>query len=286
MDGENEIVLEEGKECTVNAGFANKVNYKNANNAALTFITQDDPSVIKVIALSEDGKDTKTYTLKLTDIPTEESTDKLQNKLEEYKKLDGSLYTPDSYTALKSLIAQIESQMGQLSESELQAKLKELNTLKNNLKAAEKVNNPLTTADKATVANVEYQVLDPAKQTVAAARLTNKNATKITVQDTVTIKNISCKVVQINDKVFQGAKKLKTVKLGKYVTKIGKNAFAKCSKLKTVTFQETAVTFGKAAFKKAKSGITVKGTKKLKGKAKTAFKKKLTKAGMKNPKLK
>ncbi len=178
--------------------------------------------------------------------------------------------------------------MGQLSESELQAKLKQLDTLKNNLKTISINNNKnnLTVSDKITVSNVEYQVLDPAKKTVAAIRLTNKKVTKITIQNTVTIKNVSCNVVQINANVFKGATKLKTVKLGKYVTNIGKSAFANCKKLKTITFQETAVTIGKGAFKKAKSGITVKGTKKLKGKKKSAFKKKLTKAGMKNPKLK
>lgn len=287
MDGANEIPLEEGREQTVYAGFASQINFKNTNNAALTFITQDDPSVIKVYALSEDGSDSKTYTLKLTDVPTVESADKLQAKLEEYKGLDSSLYTAESYNALKSLIAQIESQMGQLSESELQAKLKQLDTLKNNLKTISGNNNKndLTVSDKITVSNVEYQVLDPAKKTVAAVRLTNKKATKITIQNTVTIKNVSCNVVQINANVFKGATKLKTVKLGKYVTNIGKAAFANCKKLKTVTFQETAVTIGKGAFKKAKSGITVKGTKKLKGKKLTAFKKKLTKAGLKNPKL-
>lgn len=144
----------------------------------------------------------------------------------------------------------------------------------------------LTVNDKITVGSVEYKVLDPAKKTVAAVRLTNKKASKITIQDTVNIKKISCTVVQINANACKGANKLKTVKLGKYITNIGQNAFSNCKKLKTVTFQQTAVTIGKGAFKKTKSGISVKGAKKLKGKKKTAFKKKLTKAGMKNPKLK
>ena len=105
-------------------------------------------------------------------------------------------------------------------------------------------------------------------------------------QDTVSIKTISCRVVKINDKAFQNAKKLKTVKLGKYVASIGKNAFAKCKKLKTITFQETNVSISKGAFKTTSKNVTVKGTKNLKGKKKTAFKKKLTKAGLKSPKLK
>lgn len=286
VDGDNEITLEENKESTVHAGFASQIQFKNPNNASLTFIYENE-SKVKVIARSEDGNDTKTYYIKLTDAPTAESIDKLQNKLEEYKKLNSSLYTAESLNALNALIAQIESQMGQLSESELQAKLKDLDTLKNNLKPIAKTDNKnaLTTSDKVVVSNVEYQVLDPVKKTVAAVRLTNKNASKITIQNTVTIKTASCNVVQISANVFKSAKKLKTVKLGKFVTNIGKNAFFNCPKLKTVTFQETAVTISKGAFKKTKSGITVKGTKKLKGKQLNSFKKKLKKAGFKNPKL-
>lgn len=286
VDGNNEITLEENKESTVHAGFASQIQFKNPNNASLTFIYENE-SKVKVIARSEDGSDTKTYYIKLTDAPTAESIDKLQDKLEEYKKLNSSLYSTESLNALNALIAQIESQMGQLSESELQAKLKDLDTLKNNLKPAAKTDdkNALTISDKTIVSNVEYQVLDPAKKTVAAVRLTNKKASKITIQNTVTIKTVSCNVVQISANVFKGAKKLKTVKLGKFITNIDKNAFSNCPKLKTVTFQETAVTISKGAFKKTKSGITVKGTKKLKGKQLNSFKKKLKKAGFKNPKL-
>lgn len=283
------VNMEENKEYEVAAGFADQINFNNENNAALTFIPYDpkDSSKVKVIAASEDGTATKTYLIKLTDAPTAESIDKLQNKLEEYKKLNSSLYSAESLNALNALIAQIESQMGQLSESELQAKLKDLDALKNNLKPAAKTDtkNALTISDKVVVSNVEYQVLDPAKKTVAAVRLTNKKASKITIQNTVTIKTVSCNVVQISTNVFKGAKKLKTVKLGKFVTNIDKNAFSNCPKLKTVTFQETAVTISKGAFKKTKSGITVKGTKKLKGKQLNSFKKKLKKAGFKNPKL-
>lgn len=287
MDGTKEITPENNKEYEIKAGFADKIVFKNPNNAALTFIYQDDPAIVKVNARSEDGSSTLSFTVKLTDIPTEESKSNLRSKLDEYKKLDSKFYTAESYNALKSLIAQIESQIDQLSESELKAKLNELNTRKSNLKPAGKTDpgNTLKAGDKTKIGDVEYQVLDPVKKTAAAAKLTKTNAAKITVKDTVTINKVSCTVVQISDKAFQGAKKLKTVTIGTHVTKIGKNAFQNCKALKTVTFKNTSVTFGKAVFKKAKSGITVKGTKKLKGKKLNNFKKKLTKAGMKKPKL-
>ena len=358
---------------------SSKITFNNPENAAITLIQQNDITV-KIITVSEDGKDTKTYTItvnpkqalsgkldeykneidetelkedfedldsysnlkdlidevknsmtedmdeetvqkkleELEDAYQEFYTDALDQKLDEYRNLDKTEYTPESYKELQDLIADIEKKdLTTMTGAELKT---QLNSLKSAFAALAKpvpptppaITSPgpdipvvtppnpvitppgpntenkdvLTLNDKITVGDVEYQVVNVAAQTVAAVKLTNKKATKITIQDTVTIKKIPCRVVKINDKVFQNAAKLKTVKLGKYVTVIGKNAFTKCKKLKTITFQETNVTIGKGAFKKAKSGITVKGTKKLKGKKKTAFKKKLTKAGMKNPKLK
>ncbi len=362
-----------------------EITFQNPENAAITLI-QKSHTEVKIITVSEDGKDSKTYTLtvnpklalqeKLNDYKNEvneselkedfgnlESYTKLQDlineinnsmtgspdqaqiqdnlekletayhefyadaldkKLEDYKDLDETDYTPESYKPFQNQITAIKNMnTATMTGNELKNCLNSLKAAYAALINAEKppVNpnppvvtppgpdtpvitppgpnpdnkdddpdpNPsdvLTLNDKITIDSVEYQVIDTKANTVAAVKLTNKKASKITIPDTVSIKKISCRVVKINDKVFQSATKLKTVKLGKYVAAIGKNAFAKCKKLKTITFQETNVTIGKGAFKKAKSGITVKGTKKLKGKKKSAFKKKLTKAGMKNPKLK
>lgn len=135
---------------------------------------------------------------------------------------------------------------------------------------------------KAVYGGVEYHILNASKKTAAAVKLTDKNASKITIKDTAVIGSVSCKVVQISSSAFKNAKKLKNVTIGKYVTKINKNAFFKCQKLNKVTFRGSAVkTIASGAFKKTKSKITVKVPKSLK-KSKTfkAFQKKLTKAGM------
>lgn len=279
-----------------------------------------------IIESNPDNADIQSNLAKLETAYKDLYSEALESKLTEYGTLDETKYTSESFGKLQNLISAIEKMdTSVMTGNELKAQLTSLKAAYGALKEAstpvdpnppidpvtppsppvtpqdpsvtppapnENNNNKvdttpvLTINDKIVTGSVEYQVLDPKAKTVAAVKLTNKKAAKITIQDTVTIKTISCRVVKINDKVFQNAKKLKTVKLGKYVASIGKNAFAKCKKLKTITFQETNVSISKGAFKTTSKNVTVKGTKKLKGKKKTAFKKKLTKAGLKSPKLK
>ena len=72
------------------------------------------------------------------------------------------------------------------------------------------------------------------KYKVTLVKNNKKNATKITVKNSVKYKGITYKITAIGSKAFRNNKKLKTLSFGKYITKVEKNAFKGCKKLKTV----------------------------------------------------
>ena len=275
-------------EITVNAAFINEVSFDNPENVSLTII-QESGTVVKIVTLSEDGKNTKTYTLILADGPTAASKQALLDKITEYKALDGTLYTAASFTVLQNLAVQLERSIDTMSESQLKENLTALvNAYGSLVKAQDDTPKPPVTqqptlkkGNTKTVGNVQYKVLNASKKTVAAAKITKKKATKITIQATVTINGVSCKVTEISAKAFKGASKLKSVTIGKNVTKIGQKAFQNCKVLNKVTFKGTAVkTIQSGAFKNTSKKIKVTVPKSMKENKKTAFKKKLTGAGM------
>lgn len=295
--GQTSVVFSAGQtEYTVNAAFISEVQFDNPENAAITLI-QESSTVVKVVTLSEDGKNTKTYKLILADGPTAASRQALLDKINECKALDSKLYTATSLAALKNLAAQMERTIDTMSESQLKRNLAEL---VNAYASLEKVPTdvtpkpPVTTEpvlkknDTKTVNNVQYKVLSASKKTVAAAKLKSKKATKITIPATVTINGVSCKVTEISASAFKGASSLKSITIGKNVTTIGKNAFQNCKKLNKVTFKGTAVkTIKPGAFKNTNKKITVNVPKSMKKNKKNSLKKKLTNTGMsKNVKVK
>lgn len=90
---------------------------------------------------------------------------------------------------------------------------------------------------------------------------TNKETTKITIPDTVTVGGITYKVTSIADNVFADNKKITKVTVGKNVTAIGKDAFKNCTKLKKVEIKSTTLNkIGSRAFYGAKklTRITLK----------------------------
>ena len=75
----------------------------------------------------------------------------------------------------------------------------------------------------------------------------NSKATSVTIPDTVKISGVTYKVTEINAKAFRN-KKIKKVKIGKYVTKIGNNAFYGCKYLTTVSGGAAVKSIGASAF--------------------------------------
>lgn len=135
-------------------------------------------------------------------------------------------------------------------------------------------NMPLLTKDlTVTVGKFKYRVIDPDKNTAAVTGSTSKSAKSLAIGDTVSIKGISCTIVQIDSSAFKNYKKLKKVTIGANVATIDKNAFSGCKKLKTITLKSGALkTVKSGAFKKTAKNLTVKA-----GKISKAQKKKLQK---------
>lgn len=139
----------------------------------------------------------------------------------------------------------------------------------------------LKAGDTVTVGAVQYSVLNADKKTAAAVKAA-KDTKKLKIADKVTIKGVSCTVVQIKAKAFKGNKKLQTVTIGKNVTTIGKQAFNNCKKLKKVTFRQAkAPKIGGKAFAGISKKVKVKVLKSMKKKQRTKLAKKLKSAGIK-----
>ena len=107
----------------------------------------------------------------------------------------------------------------------------------------------------------------------------NKKQTKIVVPDTIKINGVTYKVTSIAKNAFKNNKKLKTVTVGKNVSKMGANVFTGCKKLKTITIKSTkltAKTLSKSTFK----GITKATTIKVPKKKLSAYKKLFKNSGL------
>lgn len=98
----------------------------------------------------------------------------------------------------------------------------------------------------------KYKVLksSASARTVAFMGVTSKNAKAVRIPDSVVIDGLTYKVTEISAQALKGKKKLKTVSVGKNVTKIGKNAFYGCRQLVQIVVQGKKVSsVGSNAFK-------------------------------------
>lgn len=113
--------------------------------------------------------------------------------------------------------------------------------------------------------------------------LTAPNKKTVTVPDTIVINGVRHKVTSIANNAFKNNKKLKSVVIGKNITKIGKKAFFGCQNLKKITIKTTklkAKTVGAKAFTKAGSKNYNKLTVKVPKKCKKTYPKILKKKGL------
>ena len=112
-------------------------------------------------------------------------------------------------------------------------------------------------SDKATYKVTES---DLKNGTVAYVGPLDKKATKVTIPETVEIDGVTFKVTSIEKNAFKNNKKVKTVTIGKNVSKIGAKAFYGCSKLKTLKIKTTKLTakkIGSKAFSKTSKSMKV-----------------------------
>ena len=278
------LVPDEPKTSTINT-LKDRIQYCQKTYATAAYNTLKPlvtsiSSTMNTLSESQLQAKLKELNTKMNGLLTKATLNRLQGKINSYSALKRTNYTTASYNTLLNLINQTKRMINTYTTEKQAAS--QITALDNAYKKLQKYVPPAPTleeGDSITTGNVEYEVIDAAKRTVSAT-LASKKATKVTIKDTVTINNIECTVVQIPDNAFKtGAKKLKSVTIGKNIVSIGKNAFNGCKKLNKITFNNSNVKFSKKAFSKTNSKITVK-VKGLKKSKRNAFKKKLTNAGM------
>ncbi len=96
------------------------------------------------------------------------------------------------------------------------------------------------------VKGVKYKILGNHK--VACMGSASKGKAVVSVPGTIRYQQVSYRVTQIAPKAFYKNKKLRQIKIGKYVLKIGKSAFEQCLSLKKVSFGRDVTIIKKKAF--------------------------------------
>lgn len=131
---------------------------------------------------------------------------------------------------------------------------------------------------KDTKAKAVYKVTKKGA-TVEYVKKTATKAKSITIPAKVKLGGITYKVTSVAKNALKGNKKVRTVSIGKNVTKIGAKAFFGCKNLKKIVIKTTglkAAKVGKNAFK----GISTKAVIKVPAKKVASYKKILKKAGL------
>ena len=285
---------------------SNLLKISNDVNAAVSVIPVSDKQ-FTLISVSEDGSETKTYTITLTENgsgETETETPATETETET-PATETEAETPATETETETetpatetetpvthppLTERPETEAPETSSNDKNES--QTPAAKPETPSTDKPQTPSTPAlkkgDTFKVKNIQYKVLNVSKKTVAVVKGTDRKpgkVTKVTIPNTV--KDAAGKttftVTQIQANAFKNYKNLKSVIIGKNVTSIGKNSFYGCQKLKKVTFKGTSVkTIKSKAFKKTASKVTVSVPKSIRNNKKkaAAFQKKLTKSGM------
>lgn len=112
---------------------------------------------------------------------------------------------------------------------------------------------------KITLTTGTYRITKASSKSreVTLVKPKNKKKTAVTIPATIKMDGYSYKVTAIADKAFKDNKKIKSVKIGGNVKKIGKEAFSGCKQLKTITIKSTVL---KSIGKNAIKGINKKAT--------------------------
>lgn len=102
-----------------------------------------------------------------------------------------------------------------------------------------------------------YKITDVKKKTVTYSK-TKTTSKKAVVPDTITVNGTKLKVTAVGASAFAGNKKIKTVTLGKNITKIGTKAFYKAKNLSQIIVNgNTIKSIGKNAFSGVKKNCKI-----------------------------
>ena len=126
-----------------------------------------------------------------------------------------------------------------------------------------------------------YKIVKPAGKKygkVSVIGLKKKSLKKVSIKSVVKVNGVKYKVTAISKKAFKNGKKLKSVVIGKNVSKISKGAFAGCKKLKSIKIKSKKIKkFVKGTFKSLKKTCVIKVPKAKKN----VYAKKIKKSGFK-----
>lgn len=117
--------------------------------------------------------------------------------------------------------------------------------------------------------------------TVTYTKPVKRNATSVSIPDTVRISGITYKVTAIAANAFKNCKNLKKITIGKHISKIGAKAFYNCNRLAKITVKTKNLT-GKKVGSKAFQGIYKKAVMKVPKNKRKAYKKLLRARGCGN----
>ncbi|MCR5628153.1 leucine-rich repeat protein [Eubacterium sp.] len=113
---------------------------------------------------------------------------------------------------------------------------------------------------------------------VTVVGLKKKSLKKVSIKSVLTVDGVKYKVTAIGKKAFKNGKKLKSIVIGKNVSKISKGAFAGCKNLNSIKIKSKKINkFVKGTFKGLKKSCVIKVPKKKK----KVYTKKIKKAGFK-----
>ena len=118
----------------------------------------------------------------------------------------------------------------------------------------------LKKGERCQVDGCKYRVLKSTAlaRTVAFAGVVSKNESAVRIPDSVVIDGLNYKVTEIAAGALRGKTSLKTVSIGKNVTKIGKKAFYGCKRLVHIVVRGKNIkSVGKGAFKRTGSYANV-----------------------------
>ena len=169
---------------------------------------------------------------------------------------------PDTITVGKATIVPVDSQV------------EEKDVTDSNVKRSNKKNNTMGKGTTLVGKNGIYKITNVKKKTVEYAGTGKKKKTSVVIPSEIKFKMKRYKVTAIAANAFRNNKKMKSVKIGNNVRKIGNNAFRGCSRLQNVYIGKNVRQIGKYAFYKCKNlkEITIR-SEKVNQVGKCAFKK-------------
>ena len=170
-----------------------------------------------------------------------------------------------------------------LEEAE-QAALANAEKTKNDSNKTEDAVESVKLGSKITDGNLIYKVTKEGTSdgktvgNVTVVGLKKKLLKKVSIKTILTVDDVKYKVTAIGKKAFKNSKKLKSVVIGKNVSKIGNGAFVGCKKLKSIKIKSKKLKkFVKGTFKGVKKICVIKVPKAKK----KVYAKKIKKAGFK-----